>query len=427
MAISPNTQAILLLAAPLVTGRAAVKADVLTPSEYRRLARFLHGRGQEPAALIGPEAESLIVDCGSLVESDRLHRLLGRGFLLSQALERWQSRSIWVVSRADKEYPARLRRRLRDASPPVLYGSGDPGLLNGGGLAVVGSRNVDDALVEFTERVGSLTAAAGRMIISGGARGIDQAAMRGAAAAGGTVVGVLADRLERAVLDRDNRNLLRERRLALISPYDPSAGFNVGHAMQRNKLIYALADAGLVVSADLRKGGTWAGAVEQVEKLRFVPVFVRANGISQPGLEALQTKGAAPWPHPRTPRELDDLIVAAGRVDRPRRPKQKTLFVGEDAEARYEQTPAVHSTGDQPHRTAESPINEMGIEIPYQARAFLARMTTARSLKEIAAELEVSQRRASDWLRVLIDEGVVEKQERPAVYRSGAGNRSLFD
>lgn len=43
--------------------------------------------------------------------------------------------------------------------------------------------------------------------------------------------------------------------------------------MQRNKLIYALADASLVVSSDLNKGGTWAGAVEQLDKLKFVPVY----------------------------------------------------------------------------------------------------------------------------------------------------------
>ena len=88
--------------------------------------------------------------------------------------------------------------------------------------------------------------------------------------------------------------------LVLISPYDPSAGFNVGHAMQRNKLIYALADAALVVSSDYEKGGTWAGAVEQLEKLRLVPVYVRSNGETGKGLEALRRKGALPWPNPET-------------------------------------------------------------------------------------------------------------------------------
>ncbi|MEI9864693.1 MAG: DNA-processing protein DprA [Limisphaerales bacterium] len=93
--------------------------------------------------------------------------------------------------------------------------------------------------------------------MSGGAKGIDRAAMHGALLADGDVAGVMADSLERAALARDNREPLMEGRLVLISPYDPAAGFNVGHAMQRNKVIYALADAGLVVTSDFEKGGTW--------------------------------------------------------------------------------------------------------------------------------------------------------------------------
>ena len=67
----------------------------------------------------------------------RLQKLLGRGFLLSQVIERWQARAIWVVSRADAEYPRRLKTRLREDAPAVLYGCGDMALLETGGLAVV--------------------------------------------------------------------------------------------------------------------------------------------------------------------------------------------------------------------------------------------------------------------------------------------------
>lgn len=90
-----------------------------------------------------------------------------------------------------------------------------------------------------------------------------------------------------------------------ISPYDPSAGFNVGIAMQRNKLIYALADASLVVNSDLNKGGTWAGAVEQLDKFKFVVVYVRSTGERSSGLDALRNKGAIPWPNPGGVEEFD--------------------------------------------------------------------------------------------------------------------------
>ena len=112
-------------------------------------------------------------------------------------------------------------------------------------------------------------------------------------------------------------------RLVLVSPYDPAAGFNVGHAMGRNKLIYALADAALVVSADYKKGGTWAGAVEQLDRLKLVPVYVRSD--SDRGLQALIDKGAHSWPDPQTPEAFwemfqdrpDPLAPAPGQPELP--------------------------------------------------------------------------------------------------------------
>ena len=187
----------------------------------------------------------------------------------------------------------------------TILTEGDQEILNSGGLAVVGSRNANDALLEYTQEVGRLAVKARRTVVSGAARGIDQAAMSGALEAGGRVTGVLSDSLERTVMKRENRNRLLEGQLVLISPYDPSAGFNAGHAMQRNKVIYALADAALVVNAEINKGGTWAGATEQLEKLRLMPVYVRSTGEASGALEALKSKGAMPWPNPTDADELD--------------------------------------------------------------------------------------------------------------------------
>jgi predicted Rossmann fold nucleotide-binding protein DprA/Smf involved in DNA uptake len=296
--LSPNTQAILLLTAPLIAARGAVSPDLLSPGEYKRLAHHLREIHHQPADLIAPNGTEVIQACQSVIDEGRLQRLVGRGFLLSQVIEHWHARAIWVISRADTQYPRRLKERLRENSPAVLYGCGDIGLLETGGLAVVGSRHIDDSLINYTMDVGRLAARAGRTLVSGGARGVDQAAMGGALEAGGQVCGVLADSLEKTSMNREHRNLLLSGQLVLMSPYDPSARFNVGNAMQRNKLIYALADTSLVVSSDLNKGGTWAGAVEQLDKLKFVAVFVRSTGESSPGLEALRQKGALPWPNP---------------------------------------------------------------------------------------------------------------------------------
>ena len=134
--------------------------------------------------------------------------------------------------------------------------------------------------------------------------------MRGALVANGYVVGVLGDSLERAAVRREYRNSLMGGRLVPTCPYDPAARFQVGHAMQRNKLIYALADAALVVNSDYRKGGTWTGAVDQLDKLKFVPVYVPSNGDSGKGLEGLRDKGAIPWPSPENPESLEECLTA---------------------------------------------------------------------------------------------------------------------
>ena len=303
-ALSQDSQAILLLTAPLMTGRMEPSADLLTPGEYVHLAVFLHEVQKSPGDLLTADADSLLKQCQGVVDGDRLRKLLGRGFLLSQAVERWQARAIWVITSADASYPQRFRERLKDNAPTILYGCGDATILATGGLAVVGSRNAIPALRTYAEYIGQLAAHAQQTIVSGGARGIDQAAMHGALEAGGTVVGILADSLERAALNREYRSPLMEGQLVLVSPYDPMAEFNVGNAMQRNKLIYALADAALVVSYDDQKGGTWAGAAEQLTMLRLVPVFVRSRGDIEKGLQELQKLGALPWPNPDSPAEL---------------------------------------------------------------------------------------------------------------------------
>ena len=321
---SPDTQAILLLAAPLIVGRGTPSSEHLTQGEFKKLTSVLRETQRQPSDFLGTDAEELLRECQTVPDDGRLGRLLARGFLLGQAMERWQSRSIWVVSQADPEYPTRIKAHLKDDAPPILYGCGNIELLGSGGLAVVGSRHVDDTLLEYTESVGRLAAESGRTLISGGARGVDQAAMRGASAAGGKVAGVLADSLERAAMHRDHRDPLMDGQLVLMSPYDPAAGFNVGHAMQRNKLMYALAEAALVVSSDYEKGGTWAGAVEQLEKLRFGIVYVRSTEKIEKGLEALQRKGALPWPNPTTPEEFAQ-VLAVDLVPSERPPDQGQL------------------------------------------------------------------------------------------------------
>ena len=401
---SADTQAALLLAAPLIVGRGRSDAAPLKPGEYRALECELQRSDRRPADLLSPAAPDILRTCR--LDRERIERLLGRGFLLSQALERWRARAIWVLGRADTGYPRRLLDCLGESAPPLLYGCGDGALLDSGGLAVVGSRRADDTLLACAGEAGRRAARAGATLVSGGARGVDQAAMYGALDAGGRAVGVLADGLERAAMLRRHRDALLAGRLALISPFDPAARFHVGHAMNRNKAIYALADAALVVNADNGKGGTWAGAMEQLDKLKFVPVYVRARGAASEGLAALRERGAIPWPEPETPESLRELLSAPPTVRE--FPPQAALTL-EDKEP-----PAPAEGGEQRREAEPTPADRLYA----MAAELLVKECTGgpKTEADLAETLATTKPQVRIWLKRLVEDGRLRRLKRPVRY-----------
>lgn len=284
--------------------------------------------------------------------------------------------------------------------------------------------------------------------------------------AGGKVSGVLADSLEKTVMNREHRNLLIDGQLVLISPYDPSAGFNVGHAMQRNKLIYALADASLVVSSDLNKGGTWTGATEQLDKLRLVPVYVRSVGESSEGLDALLKKGAVPWPNPQGADEFESIFDVATPTTTPPEPTELSLFskdgqpmsvpsalpeiadvkpasetaqdplpqvvnVSEDQKVLLTAVETVKAAGEPDVRSYSDNTLIQADLSPADTLFAAVREVMQRLLDvpmkeaEVANAMEVSTAQAKTWLQRLVDEGVVEKQKKPVSYK--VKQSRLFD
>lgn len=78
--LSQNTQAILMLTAPLIVGKNSTTTKLLSLAEYSRLAQRLHQLQKQPADLVSIEAAELIKACMDVVPQERLTELLGRGF-----------------------------------------------------------------------------------------------------------------------------------------------------------------------------------------------------------------------------------------------------------------------------------------------------------------------------------------------------------
>jgi predicted Rossmann fold nucleotide-binding protein DprA/Smf involved in DNA uptake len=260
----------------------------------------------------------------TLEESEHIVNLLARSGALAIALERLQSLGIHPITRADSDYPERYRQRLKDSAPAVLFYAGEKALLGQPGIAVVGSRHLDDAGQDCAKFVGNACGLSGLVLYSGGAKGVDTLSMDSALEARGTAVGILADSLEKVV--RARQEALRRGDLCLVTPYSPNAGFSVGAAMGRNRLIYALADYAIVVASDAETGGTWAGATEAI-KNSWVPVFALEHEQMPEGNKLLLQKGALPFPHPfrEIPIKLEAWLKDKAS-NLPVRPEQPNLF-----------------------------------------------------------------------------------------------------
>src|SRR5262249_28490304 len=148
----------------------------LTLAEYNALASWLSQVGRRPADLLSTDG-LLPPDDPKLPDANRVRGLLDRGVQMATALERWEAMGLWVVSRVEDRYPKSLRPKLRSLAAPLLFGAGDLSRLDRGGLAIVGSRDADEVALTFARRVAERCAAAEVQVISGGARGVDQAAL----------------------------------------------------------------------------------------------------------------------------------------------------------------------------------------------------------------------------------------------------------
>lgn len=395
--ITENAKAILLLC-----GRfSASEQDAVFPlsvKEYDDVATWLQSKSWWPSDLLKEENLAALNDAFAPIQSDRIKALLARGAAMALAIEKWTNKGLWVLCRSDQDYPQCLKRHLKGNAPPILYGAGERELLSKGGLAVVGSRNIDADGQSFARELGECAAEAGMQLVSGAARGVDETAMHGAFSAGGSVVGVVADSLLRSAVSGKYREGIRDGQLVLVSTYNPEAGFNVGNAMGRNKYIYALADYAVVVSADYRQGGTWAGAEEELKREGGRPVFVRTGAHMPKGNSELIKLGGLPFPSDSVKGNLKEALRAACADT------SKPVAVAETT-ATYVQ-PESHK---QPSEVRETPTTASSV-FDVVRPLILKALEKPRKLDDLAKVLQVRKPQLQDWVTLLIAEGVLEQR-----------------
>jgi len=430
--LSPDTEAILLLCGRFGSERGESYSP-LTQKEYESLARWLMERKLRPGDLLGDSSSDMLSDIvHAKLEPVRVKSLLARGTAMALTLEKWQRSGLWVLSRSDSAYPIRLKKKLGQSAPPLLYGAGDTSLLDVGGLAIIGSRDVSDETLEFTRNIASACAHDKLGVISGGAKGVDSAAMQGAGEAGGVVIGVLAADLLRASVNSHNRKGIQSGQLVLVSPFNPESGFNVGNAMARNRFIYALADYALVIDSAQGEGGTWAGAIENLRH-DWVPLYVRTP-CEKAGNAALIAKGGHRFEY--TPYERTSILeYLDSRQDAHDLSKQEVLNSVTAMTGLSGTTSAATNVASnmKPEKFAEvevthgnvPSINKASYDKPSDGldtfQEFLEKLTLllreeAKNDEGIRLALGLKKGQVKVLLATAVEQGFLEKRKKPVCY-----------
>jgi len=245
------------------------------------LARILVRSGSPPALVAG--GAPLWRELGLAADVQRaLARSLRRGSTtvdIAAQLATLAAMGADVLAITDPRYPP-LLREIPDP-PPLLYVRGDPAVLGAAQLAVVGSRKASPAGLRAAGEFAGLAVRAGLHITSGLALGIDAASHRGALAAGGCSIAVVATGIDRVYPAR-HRALAQELQQCgcLVSEFPLGLAPVRGNFPRRNRIVSGLSLGVLVVEAALPSGSliTARTALEQGREVFTLPWSIYHQG-----------------------------------------------------------------------------------------------------------------------------------------------------
>lgn len=215
----------------------------------------------------------------------------------NRILEVCREKGIRVITLEDPQYPNCLKN-IPDP-PPVLYCLGQlPDFDREPAIGVVGTRRATAYGRSAAMRLSYQIASCGGLVVSGGAAGIDTAAMEGALQAGKPVAAVLGCGVDVAY-PAANRRLFQQVQSCgcLISEYPPGSPPLQWHFPRRNRIISGLSVGILVVEAPLKSGAlqTAAYALEQNRDVYAVPgnidveTFAGSNRLLREGAAAVSS------------------------------------------------------------------------------------------------------------------------------------------
>ena len=219
------------------------------------------------------------------------------GIVPEEEMERLERANVRTLTWHDDAYPARLKE-IHD-KPPLLYVRGELTSSDDWCVALVGTRRATAYGRQAAEELAKGLASNGVTVVSGLARGIDTIGHRGALAAGGRTVAVLACGLD-TVYPPENLRLAQEitDNGALVSDYALGTQPQSQFFPRRNRIMVGLSLGVLVVEGDVKSGAliTARQALDENREVFAVPgsiyspTFRGTNWLIQHGQAKLVTE-----------------------------------------------------------------------------------------------------------------------------------------
>jgi DNA processing protein len=199
---------------------------------------------------------------------------------------------VQVLLSSDPDFPSEKLNVLGRGRPSLLFAKGNLDLLKFPGIGVSGARKAaEESLAQITHLCEEI---AGQLwiIVSGGARGVDEAAHLAAIRSGPGTIIVLPTGILRFKARKELRKHFDEGKVLLLSEFPPEQGWSTGCAMQRNKITAALSH-GLILVEPGAKGGT--GGTGRIALKMYVPLYLLWNESTWgEGAEIFLRTGAQP-------------------------------------------------------------------------------------------------------------------------------------
>lgn len=277
--ISEDSLAMLLLNSNLVSFNSKnLEFKPFNLSEWNSLAfKIIESSYNSPSDLFNKSMQQLINNLHIDEQTaNKIISLLGNLKELNEKLDYLNNSGINILTRSDNDYPVQFKQRLKELAPPCLFYSGDIKNLQRTAVGVVGSREIDNEGITFTQNLVEQVVKENLAVVSGGARGVDITAQNRAIELNGTAISILHSDLYKWVKKKEIAKSIDSGNLTLITAVHPNARFYASNAMGRNKYIYSQSKVTFVVASST-KGGTWEGAIENIDK-KWVPIFVRKDG-----------------------------------------------------------------------------------------------------------------------------------------------------